>query len=85
MTMSYNVALVYGSVQSSRQGIRAAYYLKKKLEERSIHVDLVYPLEYPLPLLNKMYKEYDTGQAPGKHGKAGEYIHQCQWLSYPKR
>lgn len=67
--MSYNVALIYGSVRSTRQGIRAAYYLKKKLEARSIQVDLIDPLEYSLPLLDKMYKEYDTGQAPENMGK----------------
>lgn len=62
--MEFNVALIYGSVRTSRQGIRAAYYLKSKLEERSINVHLIDPLEHPLPFLDKMYKEYDKGQAP---------------------
>lgn len=59
-----NVSLLYGSVRSNRQGIKAARYLEKKLQDRHIEVDFIDPLEYKLPLLDKMYKEYKSGSAP---------------------
>ncbi|MGM0612104.1 MAG: NADPH-dependent FMN reductase [Bacteroidota bacterium] len=62
--MTTKIALIYGSVRKDRQGIRAAMYLKRKLQERYIHVDLIDPLEYPLPLLDKMYKEFEAEKAP---------------------
>ncbi|MBS3808089.1 MAG: NAD(P)H-dependent oxidoreductase [Bacteroidales bacterium] len=62
--MDLNVALIYGSVRSERQGIKAARFLKRKLEERGYQVNLIDPLEYKLPFLDKMYKEYEAGQAP---------------------
>jgi len=62
--MDYKVALIYGSVRTERQGIKAARFLNRKLEERGYQVNLVDPLEYKLPLLDRMYKEYEPGQAP---------------------
>ena len=66
--MTIRVALIYGSVRSERQEIRAAYYLQGKLQERSIKVDLIDPLEYPLPLLDKMLKEFIIFSRPDKDG-----------------
>ena len=62
--MNITVSLIYGSVRSNRRGIKAAQYLDKKLKEREINVHFIDPLEYKLPLLDKMYKEYETGTAP---------------------
>ncbi len=56
--------VVYGSVRTRRQGIRGARFLRRKLEERGHEATLVDPLEHPLPLLDRMYKEYPDGQAP---------------------
>ncbi len=56
--------VIYGSVRSARQGIRAARFLVRKLEQRGHDVTLVDPLEHRLPLLDKMYKEYEPGEAP---------------------
>lgn len=58
------IALIYGSVRESRQGIKAARFIKKQLEAHNHTVTLVDPIEYPLPFLDKMYKEYEEGQAP---------------------
>jgi len=63
---SLTVSLIYGSVRSARQGVFAARYLEKKLKERNHNVHFIDPLEYNLPLLDKMYKEYETGKAPEK-------------------
>ena len=59
-----NVSIIYGSVRSDRQGIKAAKYLERKLRDRNIKVNFIDPLEFNLPLLEKMYKEYEPGSAP---------------------
>ncbi|MCF8217751.1 MAG: NAD(P)H-dependent oxidoreductase [Bacteroidales bacterium] len=74
--MTTKIALIYGSVRKDRQGIRAARYLKRKLQERSIHVDLIDPLEYQLPMLDKMYKEFEPGKAPESMKKLSEIFDQ---------
>jgi NAD(P)H-dependent FMN reductase len=63
--MNLTISIIYGSVRTDRQGIKAARYLDKKLKDRGIKVHFVDPLEYKLPLLDKMYKEYEQGKAPG--------------------
>jgi NAD(P)H-dependent FMN reductase len=62
--MPLRLVVVYGSVRSDRQGIRAARFIVNECRTRGHDVTLVDPLEYPLPLLDKMYKEYPKGQAP---------------------
>ena len=59
-----NIAVLYGSARRSRQGIKAARFIVRKLEEREHAVTLVDSQEYALPMLDKMYKEYDAGDAP---------------------
>jgi NAD(P)H-dependent FMN reductase len=62
--MSLTISVIYGSVRSDRQGIKVARFLEQKLIERGIKVHFIDPLEYTLPLLDKMYKEYEPGKAP---------------------
>jgi NAD(P)H-dependent FMN reductase len=62
--MKLNLLVIYGSVRSSRQGIKAARFIVARSAARGHDVSLVDPLEYPLPLLDKMYKEYPPGKAP---------------------
>lgn len=62
--MSFNVCIIYGSVRSERQGIKAAKYFFRKLNERGCQTYLIDPLHYNLPLLDKMYKEFEKGEAP---------------------
>lgn len=64
--MKHTISIIYGSVRSERQGIVAAKYLEKKVEERGIKTYLIDPLEYNLPFLDKMYKEYGKGEAPAQ-------------------
>jgi NAD(P)H-dependent FMN reductase len=58
------VPVIYGSVRQHRVGIRAAHYVVAALKKRGINGVLIDPMEYQLPLLDKMYKEYDRGKAP---------------------
>ena len=62
--MNLNTAVIYGSARQSRQGIKAARFVARKLEERGHAVTLVDSIESDLPFLDKMYKEYEDGQAP---------------------
>ena len=62
--MSINTAVIYGSARSSRQGIKAARFIVRKLEERGHSVTLIDTENYDLPLLDLMYKEYDADNAP---------------------
>ena len=62
--MPLNIVILFGSVRSDRQGIKAARFVERQLDARGHAVTLVDPLELQLPLLDRMYKEYPKGQAP---------------------
>jgi NAD(P)H-dependent FMN reductase len=62
--MKLNLVAFYGSVRTQRQGIRAARFIVAAGRARGHRVDLIDPLEYDLPLLDRMYKEYEPGRAP---------------------
>lgn len=62
--MSLKVVVFYGSVRSARQGIKVAKFIAGQCRERGHEVTLIDPLEYPLPLIDRMYKEYRPGEAP---------------------
>ncbi len=69
-----NTAVIYGSVRRDRQGIKAARFVVRQLEERGHVVTLVDPLEHQLPLLDLMYKEYEPGKAPEAMETVGEIL-----------
>ena len=56
--------VLLGSVRSDRQGIKAARYVERTLSARGHEVTLVDPVDTKLPLLDRMYKEYEKGKAP---------------------
>lgn len=62
--MSLNFVVFYGSVRSDRQGIKAARFIVNSCQQRRHEVALIDPLEYQLPFLDKMYKEYKPDEAP---------------------
>lgn len=64
MTMNLKTVVLYGSVRTERKGIRVARFVVDQLRERGHEVTLVDPLENPLPVLDRMYKEFDEGEAP---------------------
>jgi NAD(P)H-dependent FMN reductase len=59
-----DLLVIYGSVRPHRQGIKAAKFLVEACRGRGHQTTLIDPLEERLPLLEKMYKEYEKGQAP---------------------
>jgi NAD(P)H-dependent FMN reductase len=59
-----DLLVIYGSVRHHRQGIKAARFIVGQCTERSHRTTLVDPAQEQLPLLDRMYKEYEPGQAP---------------------
>jgi NAD(P)H-dependent FMN reductase len=62
--MALNVAILVGSVRSDRQGIKVAHFVARALTTRGHEVTVVDPAVTPLPLLDRMYKEFPAGGAP---------------------
>lgn len=62
--MGHTIALMMGSVRAERAGIRAAEFMRKALDTRGHKVHFIDPMKYQLPLLDKMYKEFEHGEAP---------------------
>lgn len=62
--MPLSLLVIYGSVRTERQGIKAARFVVSQCEARGHTVTLIDPMVSQLPLLDKMYKEYPKGQAP---------------------
>lgn len=62
--MTLKLVVFYGSARSSRQGIRAARFIAAQCRRRGHDVTLIEPLSHPLPILDRMYKEYAKGEAP---------------------
>jgi NAD(P)H-dependent FMN reductase len=62
--MKFTISVIYGSVRAHRKGIKAARYLEKELLKREMQVHFIDPLDFKLPLIDKMYKEYEEGAAP---------------------
>ena len=62
--MHLKLVLLIGSVRSERQGIKAARYVERSLVARGHVVTVVDPVSVQLPLLDRMYKEFEKGKAP---------------------
>nr|WP_277344501.1 NADPH-dependent FMN reductase [Oleiagrimonas sp. C23AA] len=55
---------MYGSYRSDRAGIRLAHYTTRNLCARGFEAELIDAKAIGLPMLDRMYKEYPSGQAP---------------------
>jgi NAD(P)H-dependent FMN reductase len=62
--MPLKIPVILGSVRTERVGIRVVRYIVRKLGDRGHEPILIDPVEYRLPLIDKMYKEYPPGGAP---------------------
>lgn len=62
--MSDNILIFYGSYRSDRQGIRLADYLVEAFRARGANPELIDAKSVGLPMLDRMYKEYQKGTAP---------------------
>src|SRR5450756_973599 len=62
--MSNRILVFYGSYRSDRMGIRLAQFMVEGLRGRGDDVELIDAKVVGLPMLDRMYKEYKTGEAP---------------------
>ena len=62
--VSLSIPILLGSMRSDRMGPRAARLVMCELKRRGHVPHLVDPLELQLPLLDRMYKEHPSGEAP---------------------
>jgi len=76
--VSLNLAVILGSVRRDRVGVRVAQYVVRELGVREHAVTLVDPVEYRLPLLDRMYKEHATGEAPEMLEKLAGILRQAE-------
>lgn len=58
--------VLYGSYRSDRAGIRLADYCVKRFADRGVEAELVDAKAVGLPMLDRMYKEYEPGTAPAE-------------------
>ena len=70
--MPLHIAILYGSVREARAGIRVVRFLDAALRRRGHATSVVDAMEQRLPLLDRMYKEYERGSAPPVLEKLGE-------------
>ena len=62
--MRLRTAILYGSARRDRQGIKAARFVLGQLEARDHQVTLIDSEQQQLPMLDRMYKEYEPDDAP---------------------
>jgi len=72
--MSFKTVVFYGSYRSDRQGIKAARFMIDQLKQRNHEVIFVDAKEYNFGILDRMYKEYEKGQAPAKMEELADHI-----------
>ena len=51
-------AVIYGSARRDRQGIKAARFVVRRLQERNHDVTLIDSQEHELPFLDLLYMDY---------------------------
>lgn len=62
--MPDRILVFYGSYRSNRMGIRLANFIVSGLAARGADVELIDAKEVGLPIIDRMYKEYEPGAAP---------------------
>ncbi|MES1925601.1 NAD(P)H-dependent oxidoreductase [Salinisphaera sp. T31B1] len=62
--MADRILVFYGSYRHDRAGIRLADYAVACLSSVGFDAELIDAREVDLPMLDRMYKEYENGQAP---------------------
>jgi len=62
--MSDQILVLYGSYRSDRMGIRLANFIVSRLRSRGVDAELIDAKAFGLPMLDRMYKEFEPGTAP---------------------
>ena len=72
--MNFKTIVFYGSYRRDRQGIKATDFMIDQLQQRNHEVIFADAKEYDFGILDRMYKEYEQGQAPEKMEELAEHI-----------
>ena len=72
--MSFKTLVFYGSYRSDRQGIKAVKFIINQLKQRNHELIFIDAMDYNFEILNRMYKEYEKGQAPPKMEELANHI-----------
>ena len=75
--MNHRILVFYGSYRSDRMGIRLAQFVVEGFRARGDDVALIDAKELGLPMLDRMYKEYKTGEAPAALEKLAGQIREA--------
>jgi NAD(P)H-dependent FMN reductase len=75
--MGNRILVFYGSYRSDRMGIRLAHFVVNGLCGRGDDVELIDAKAVGLPMLDRMYKEYPKGEAPGALEKLAAQIREA--------
>jgi NAD(P)H-dependent FMN reductase len=75
--MGNRILVFYGSYRSDRMGIRLAHFVVNGLRGRGDDVELIDAKAVGLPMLDRMYKEYPKGEAPGALEKLAAQIREA--------
>jgi len=62
--MAFRFLVFYGSYREPRMGIRLAHFMVSGLAARGHQAELIDAKAVGLPMLDKMFKEYEPGTAP---------------------
>jgi len=62
--MPLSILVFYGSYRRDRRGIRLAEFVLNGFMQRGDHAELIDAKAVGLPMLDRMYKEYEKGTAP---------------------
>ncbi|MGJ3245706.1 MAG: NADPH-dependent FMN reductase [Elainellaceae cyanobacterium] len=72
--MSFKTVVFYGSYRRDRHGIKAAKFIIHQLNRRGHTVIFADAQDYDFGILDRMYKEYEQGQAPAKMEELADHI-----------
>src|SRR5262247_4318499 len=72
--MTNRILVFYGSYRSDRMGIRLAHFVVEGFRARGDDVELIDAREVNLPMLDRMYKEHEKGEAPDVLEKLADKI-----------
>lgn len=71
---TYRTLVFYGSYRRERLGIRLADFLVTRLSQRGHDAELIDARAVGLPMLDRMYKEYQDGDAPASMKELADKI-----------
>ena len=58
------IPILLGSVRQDRLALRVGRFIQRALQARGHRIEMVDPMALQLPLLDRMYKEHKSGEAP---------------------